>query len=131
MTIHLGLVSMRRMQGGVILICFHVAILAGGQTHYYYYYYYYYYYCSVISPSAITGKVSGLCRIRINSATRNSSVNKVTRLQAAKLRNRHAIAGKGNRFSLLHNTQTDSGIHPASYSMGKVVPFTRVKVAEA
>jgi hypothetical protein len=88
-------------------------------------------YYSLISPSAIIGKASGLCRLRINSATRNISVNIVTRLQAAQLRNRHAIAGKFNRFPLLQNIQTDSGALPASYSIGNVGPFTRVKADEA
>ena len=127
MTIHLGLASMRRMRGGVPLICFHVAILTGGQSHSFFIFYCY----SLTSPSTITGKASGLCRNRTNPATRNSSVNIVTRLQAAKLRNRHAIAGMFNRFSLLQNIQTDSGALPASYSICNVGPFTRVKAVEA
>ena len=90
-----------------------------------------FYYDSHIFPSPITGKVSGLCRFRINSATRNSSVNIVTRLQAAQLRNCHATAGKFIRFSLLQNIQTNSEAHPAFYSIGNVGPFTRVKAVEA
>jgi len=90
-----------------------------------------FYYYSLISPSPITGKVSGLCRLRINSATRKSSVSIVTRLQAAQLRNCRGTACKFNRFSLLRNIQTDCGAHSAPYSIGNVDPFTRVKAAEA
>jgi hypothetical protein len=42
-----------------------------------------------------------------------------------------SIPGRGKDFSLCHRVQTGSGTHPASYQMGTVCFFRRVKAAGA
>jgi hypothetical protein len=50
--------------------------------------------------------------------------------QSNDLGDRGSIPRRGTYFSLLHNVQTGSGAHPASYSMGTEVSFSGVKRPE-
>jgi hypothetical protein len=56
--------------------------------------------------------------------SRGSSVSIVTRLQAGRS---GFDSRQGRVFSLRHRIQTDSGAHPASYSIGTGASFFRVK----
>jgi hypothetical protein len=47
------------------------------------------------------------------------------------LEGRASVPGWGKRFSLLHVVQTDSGVHPASYPMGKGGSLPVCKAARA
>jgi hypothetical protein len=53
----------------------------------------------------------------------NRSISIVT---ASGLEGRVSVAGRGKRFSLLHNVPTGPGTHAASYSMGSGGSPTRV-----
>jgi hypothetical protein len=50
--------------------------------------------------------------------SQDSSFSIVTMLQTEEPRNQSLSPGRGKRFSLLHITQTSSGAHQASYTMG-------------
>jgi hypothetical protein len=55
----------------------------------------------------------------------------LTRLRVGHPKNWGSIPSRGKRFlSLLHNVQTSSGTHPASYTVGAEVCFLGGKAAE-
>jgi hypothetical protein len=56
----------------------------------------------------------------------DSSVGIVTRLQVD---DRGSIPGRATDFSVIHNVQTGSGNHPATYPMGTLGSVTRDKAA--
>jgi hypothetical protein len=65
------------------------------------------------------------------SVRRDSSVGVATRLRVRWLGNRGSIPGRDRDFSCLHNVQTGSGAHPASYSMSTRGFFPGVKATGA
>jgi hypothetical protein len=58
-------------------------------------------------------------------------VSKMTRLRCGWWGNRGSNAGGAREFCVLKSVQTDSGTHPASYSMGKGNPLPSTKAAGA
>jgi hypothetical protein len=58
---------------------------------------------------------------------RSSPVGLVTKVWAGRPRSRGSIPGNGKSFSLLHNVETGSGTHQASYTMDTGGCFPRGK----
>jgi hypothetical protein len=63
-------------------------------------------------------RLPGMVLHSLSICSRDSSVGVASRLQNGRLRSRDSIPDRGKRFFSVHNVQTGSTAHPASYTMG-------------